>query len=380
MTKDYYDILGVDKSASKEEIKKAYKRLAKKCHPDLNKDDTDAVKKFKELNEAASVLGDDTKRQQYDQFGTTADQFGGGGSRGFDFSDFANFDIFSEGVDFGNIFDSFFGGGQRFGRRRRGPQRGSDLRYDLDITLHDAAFGSEKTISVPRLETCPDCDGTGAKSKNDIQKCDTCEGSGITRETRRTPFGIFSTTTTCSKCRGRGEFIKERCTGCHGNGRVEKTRKIKVEIPAGVEDGTRLRIANEGEAGEAGAPHGDLYVVMNIEPHEFFERHGQDIYCEVPISFVTAALGGEVEVPTLKGRATLKVPLATQTNTVFRMKDKGLPALHGYGTGNQNVRVVVETPKKLTRKQQDLIRQLGKELGEKIMPSKTLFNKIKDAF
>ena len=383
MAKDYYDLLGVDRNASKEEIKKAYKRLAKKHHPDINKE-SGSAEKFKEINEAASVLGDENKRKQYDQFGTTANSFGQGGASGFDFSNFSNFGSFSEGFDFGEIFDTLFSGSgfSSFGgrSRRRGPQRGSDLRYDLDIMLHDAAFGAEKTITIPRLEMCQSCDGSGAKSSNAIERCSKCEGTGTFRETRQTPFGLFQTTTVCPECHGKGEMITEKCPECYGHGRVEKTRKIKMDIPAGVEDGTRLRVAGEGEAGEQGASQGDLYVVVNIEPHNFFERQGQDIYCEVPISFVTAALGGEIELPTLKGRATLKIPPATQTNTVFRMKGKGLPALHGYGTGNQNVRVITQTPTKLTRKQQDLLRQLGKELGEKVMPSKNLFDKIKDAF
>jgi len=375
MAKDYYNILGVEKNASKEEIKRAYKRLAKKCHPDLNKEEGSS-EKFKELNEAASVLGDDNKRSQYDQFGTTADKFGngrGGGFSGFDFSDFTNF---SESFDFGDIFDSFFGGGSGFGSRRKhsGTKRGSDLRFDMTITLEEAAFGATKTISLPRLEACTACDGSGAESPDDIHTCGACQGSGVVREQRRTPFGIFATTTTCRDCNSSGKTITHKCPECRGQGRVEKTKKLKVEIPAGVEDGMRLRVAGEGEAGPQGGSSGDLYVIMNIEPHGFFERQNNDIYCEVPISFATATLGGEIDVPTLKGKAKLKIPSGTQTNTVFRMRDRGIPDVHGYGKGNQNIRVIVQVPQKVNGKQKELIKKLGKELGEE--PSKGLFDKL----
>ena len=360
MTKDYYKTLGVEKNATKEEIKKAYKRLAKKYHPDLNKDNPNAEQKFKEINEAASVLADDEKRSRYDQFGTADAGFGG---QGFDFSSFMN-DVGDFGFDFDSIFDSFFGGGI-FGRRRRGPRPGNDLRYDMEITLEEAANGAKKTISIPKSETCSDCNGTGAKSEADIINCPDCEGTGVSRRTMRTPFGMFSTQTTCRKCNGEGNIIKNPCKKCYGEGKIQATKKIEITIPEGSETGTNLRIRGEGEAGERGAETGDLYVIIHQKNHKLFERHGNDIYTEVPISFTTAALGGEIEVPTLHSNAKLKIPSGTQTNTVFRMKGKGIPSLHGYGTGSELVKVIVETPKKLTKRQKELLKEFKKENKKK---------------
>ena len=356
MAKDYYKILGVEKGSSKEEIKKAYKQLAKKYHPDLNKEGGSSDK-FKEINEAASVLGDDTKRQQYDQFGTTAGGFSGAGMGGFDFSDFMG-----GSFDFGDIFDQVFGGGGTgfFGRRKRGPARGSDLRYDMEVTLEDVAFGTSRNIVIPRMEKCERCDGTGAQAQSDIENCGVCNGTGVEKKTQRTPFGLFQSTTTCSRCGGEGKIIKDPCAVCDGNGRVKKTRKLEIKIPAGAETGTKLRISGEGEAGEKGAGSGDLYVVLFVEEHDTFERDGNDLYIEVPVSFAIAALGGETEVPTLKGKAKLKIPAGTQSNTVFRMKGKGIPSLRGYGTGSQNVKVNVEVPKKLSKKQKDLLKEFEK--------------------
>ncbi|MAE42933.1 molecular chaperone DnaJ [Candidatus Woesearchaeota archaeon] len=356
MAKDYYKILGVDKTATKEEIKKAYKNLAKKHHPDLNKEEG-STEKFKEISEAAAVLADDEKRTKYDQFGTTADKFGQG-FQGFDFSDFMS-DAGGFGFDFDSIFESFFGGG--FHGRRRGPRRGNDLRYDLEITLEEAATGVTKHITVPRMEQCGKCHGTGAESDKDVISCPDCNGTGIQRRTQRTPFGMLATTTTCRKCQGQGKYIKKECADCNGNGIVRKTRKIEIEIPTGAEQGTNLRVAGEGEAGEKGAETGDLYVVIYVKEHDVFERQGDDIYVKVPVSFAVAALGGEIEVPTLSGKAKLKIPSGTQNNTVFRMKGKGIPYLHGYGTGNENVEVVVEVPKKLSKKQKELLKEFAKE-------------------
>jgi len=352
MEKDYYKILGVDKDASKEDIKKAYKKLAKKYHPDINKE-PDAAEKFKEINEAASVLGDSQKKEQYDRFGTTADQSGGGG---FDPRDFGGFDFGS--FDFGDIFDQFFSGGRR---RRRGPMPGADLRYDMEITLEDAAFGATKYIKVPRLEHCKKCKGTGAESESDIVTCPECNGTGYVRKTTRTPFGIIQQTGACSKCHGNGKYIKETCADCDGTGLVRATRKIEVEIPKGADTGTKLRIPNEGEAGEKGAPTGDLYLVLHLKEHESFDREEDDINIEVPISFVQATLGSEIEVPTLKGEAKLKIPSGTQTNTIFKMKGKGIPHLNGYGTGSENVRIIIDVPKKLTKKQKQLLQEFEKE-------------------
>jgi len=356
MSKDYYKILGVEKSATKEEIKRAYKRLAKKYHPDLNKNNPNATEKFKEINEAASVLADDEKRSQYDQFGTTAEDFGRQGFGGFDFSDIMD-NIFGAGFDFDSIFESFFGGSDIFGRRRRSRARGADLRYDLEITLDEAAEGITKTITIPRLEKCHECDGKGGSG---IQNCPECNGTGISRRTQRTPFGIFATQSTCRNCQGEGNVIKKQCFKCNGEGRIERTRKLEIKIPAGAETGTNLRIIGEGEAGEKGAASGNLYVVVHVKDHRLFERDGNNLNIEVPISFVTASLGGEIEVPTLKGKATLKIPSGTQTGTTFRMRGKGLPSLHGDGNGNQNVKVIIQTPKKLTKKQKQLLKEFGK--------------------
>ncbi len=356
MTKDYYKILGVEKTATKEEIKKAYKNLAKKYHPDLNKE-AGATEKFKELNEAAAVLADDEKRKQYDEYGTTAEQFGQG-FQGYDFSDFMS----GSNFDFDSIFESFFGGGNPFGgRRRRGPRRGADLRYDIEITLEEAAAGATKHIIVPRLESCSKCHGSGAETESDIASCPDCNGSGVKRQTQRTPFGIFSTTATCGKCRGQGKYIKRECQICDGTGVVKKTRKLEIKIPAGAEESTNLRVAGEGEAGEKGTSPGDLYIVIHVKEHETFERHGDDIYVKVPIPFTIAALGGEIEVLTLDGKAKLKIPSGTQNNTIFRMKGKGIPYLHGSGAGNENVEVIIEVPEKLSKKQKELLKEFEKE-------------------
>ena len=360
MTKDYYNILGVDKNATKEDIKKAYKKLAKKYHPDMNKD-PGASDKFKEISEAAAVLGDEEKRKQFDQFGSE----GVGGMGGFSGSDFSNF---MGGFDFGDIFESFFGGRRRSSRQRRG----SDLRYDLEIELEDTAFGAVKHIVIPKLEKCKKCDGTGAESKSDIKTSTDCNGSGYVRVTRRTPFGIFQQTGPCGKCHGQGKIIKNFCNICEGEGRTEINRKIEIKIPKGVGEGTKLRVYGEGEAGVHGGGTGDLYVVIHIKPHNVFERHGNDVYTESPISFTQACLGAEIEVPTLDGKAKLKIPVGTQTDTLFKMKGKGIPDLEGYGTGNQNVKVVVKIPEKLTKKQKELLKEFDKGFKGK----KGFFSKV----
>ncbi len=388
MAKDFYEILGVPKTASKEEVRSAYKKLAKKFHPDINKD-SGASEKFKEINEAASVLGDDKKRAEYDQFGTVGGQGGpggaggaGGGFSGFDFSNF-NFDSgsFGEEFDFGDIFDAFTGGGfSGFGRRggagRRQNYRGNDLRYDLEITLEEAAKGLEKQLSLTKLEECKKCGGSGAEDQNSIISCSTCGGSGRATRTQRTPFGIFQTTTVCPKCHGEGRIIETPCKECHGEGRVRSTKKLTLTIPAGVDDSTRLRMAGEGEAGQKGGGHGDLYVFITVKPHKLFERKGDDIHLEVPISFTQAALGDTIEVPTLDGKAKLKIPPGTQTHTVFRMAGKGIPHLNSHGEGSENVKVVIETPKKLSRKQKELLENLAKESGSDSKPNEGFFSRI----
>ena len=352
--KDYYETLGISKDASKGEIKKAYKKMAKKYHPDLNKDNPNASEKFKEVNEAASVLGDDQKRQQYDQYGSTGEQPGMGG---FDFSNMNQGGNF----DFGDIFDSFFGGGGPHRVQREGVQRGASLRFDLEITLEEAAEGVTKKIIVPRLSTCKKCSGKGVEKEADKEQCGNCQGHGVEKRVRRTPFGMFSTTTSCSHCGGAGEIIKNPCGTCDGTGRVEERKELEIKIPAGVEDIMKLRVQGEGEAGVKGGPPGDLFVVVHISAHELFERHDNDLYMEIPLTFTQAALGDEVKVPTLEGTAKLKIPAGTQTETIFNMKGKGLPSLHGYGTGSQKVKVVVKIPDKLSRKEKELCKELDKE-------------------
>ncbi|MBI4739823.1 molecular chaperone DnaJ [Candidatus Woesearchaeota archaeon] len=374
VTKDYYTILGVDRNSTREEIKKAYKRLAKRYHPDLNKE-IGSAEKFKEINEAAAVLGDEKKRSHYDQYGT-ADMSGfQGGAGGFDFGDLGGF---AGSFDFGDIFESFFG--QGIGGRRRGPQRGADLRYDLEIELEDVYNGAEKHIDLPRIDQCSECDGTGAESKSDIKTCDGCGGSGMVKRTQRTPFGLFQTQSTCRNCGGSGQTFKKVCPTCRGEGRTEKRHKIKVKIPRGIDEGNMLRMPGEGEAGDAGARSGDLYIAVHIRPNNVFERKSYDLYIEVPVSFLSVALGGEIHVPTMDGKAKLVIPAGTQSNTLFRMKDKGLPVMGHDEHGDEYVKVVVHTPTNLTVKQKDLLKQLASEFGEKIVPQQTFFERLKKQF
>ncbi|MFH1409482.1 MAG: molecular chaperone DnaJ [Nanoarchaeota archaeon] len=368
MTKDYYETLGLQKGASKEEIKKAYKRLAKRLHPDVNKD-SDAAEKFKEINEAAAVLGDDQKREQYDRFGTAG---AGGGFSGFDFSDFMSGD---GGFDFDNIFDTFFGGGG--GRKRRTSHRGSDLRYDIELSLEEVAKGIKKRLSLTKMDICNDCHGSGAASDKDISSCNECNGQGIKQEGRRTPFGVFMTRTTCNKCQGTGRMITKLCSSCRGNGKLEKSKRLDVDIPAGVDDGTRLRVAGEGEAGSRGAPSGDLYVVVHVKDHELFERQEDNLFLECEITFPQAALGAEIDVPTIDGNAKLNIPAGTQSHTTFRMRGKGLPHLNGYGSGDQMVRVLVTTPKKLNAKEKEILNKYAKLTGDTVKPSKGFFSKLR---
>lgn len=370
MAKDYYEILGVPKTASVDDIKKAYRKLAKKLHPDLNKS-PDASEKFKEINEAASVLGDEKKRAVYDQYGGTGEGFSPG-SGGFGYTDFSGF----ENLDINELFERFFGGGFDFGGsrpERRRSRRGSDLAYELEISLEEAASGVNKTLTVPRLEKCPDCHGSGAASSDSIRECPDCQGSGNVRRTQRIAFGTFTTTSNCGKCRGTGKIISSPCRACRGKGRVEKVRKIDVRIPAGVDAGHRLRVEGEGEAGEHGSHAGDLYLAIRVSPHRVFDRRGNDIYAEIPISFAAAALGGEIEVPTLEGKAALKIPAGTQSNTLFRMAGKGLPDLDTGDRGDENIKVIVAVPEKLSRRQQELLREFEKEEGS---VGKGLFGRV----
>ena len=372
MAEDYYKTLGVPRTASIDEIKKAYKKLAKKYHPDLNKS-PDATEKFKEINAAASVLGDQKKREAYDRFGSTGEGFAAGGG-GFGFNDSGGFGgMGGENLDINELFEQFFGGssfggfsfgGSTRGRERRRQRRGSDLVYELEVSLEEASGGVPKTVTIPRMEKCPECNGSGAASEDSIKECSECGGSGLIQRTQRIAFGTFMTTSTCSRCKGSGKVITDSCKACHSRGRVEKVRKIDVSIPAGIDNGHRLRIQGEGEAGEHGSQPGDLYIAVRVSPHRIFERRGSDIYAELPISFATAAVGGEIEVPTLAGKATLKIPPGTQSNTVFRMAGKGIPDLDSGEKGDENIKVTVAVPEKLSKRQHELLKEFDKEDGK----------------
>lgn len=369
---DYYELLGISRSASADDIKKAYRKLARQCHPDANPDDPNAEARFKEISEAYMVLSDPEKRSNYDRFGHAgADGQGFGGFEGF--GDFGGL---------GDIFEMFFGAG---GRRRSGPEKGSDIRADLELTLKEAAFGLERELKVPRTESCSTCDGSGAAAGTKPATCSTCNGAGQVQYAQNTPFGRIVQTRSCDRCRGTGKMIEKPCPTCRGTGQIRKTRGIKVKVPPGVDNGSRLRVAGEGEAGTRGGPRGDLYVYIHVQSHKVFKREGDDLICEMPISFVQAALGDEVEVPTLEGGAKLKIPEGTQSGTVFRMKGKGVPNVSGHGRGDQHVVVKLVTPTKLSEKQKTLLKDFARLLGDhqqNLNPQgdKSIFEKVKDAF
>ncbi len=366
--KDYYKILGVEKNATKEQIKKAFKKLAMKYHPDRAEESKKAEyeEKFKEINEAASILGDEKKRQQYDQFGNAAFSGGGAGHQGYDFSDvMSQFRSGSFG-GFDDIFEQLFGGGgARRGSRAR---RGSDLLYEMEITLEDAANGVDKSISLNKLEHCKTCSGKGATK---FENCHHCSGSGYVKKTQRTPFGVFQQTAPCSYCHGKGDLAQDSCADCSGEGAIRRKKEIEVSIPAGVESGMRLRVAGEGEIGQNNGPAGDLFVEVHIPGHKIFTRKGNDLHLTVPISFTQAVLGDEIEVPTINGKAKLTIPSGTASETILRMKDKGIPYLNHIGNGDQMVKLRIEVPKKLTKKQKDLILQLKEE-----KPSKSFLKRV----
>jgi molecular chaperone DnaJ len=359
--RDYYEVLGVSKDAPKQEIKQAYRKLALKYHPDRNKS-PDAEEKFKEISEAYAVLSDDEKRRQYDQFGHA------GINGKYNWEDiYRNTDFASIFRDlgfggFGSIFDMFFGGGAR---RRNGPQKGADLRYDIVITLEEAASGLEKELEVTGFDDCETCHGSGMKPGTDSQKCPKCNGAGEIHYTRSLGGMYFTQVQPCSECNGRGFPSKNLCQTCKGTGAIQGIHKIKLKIPAGIEDGHSLRLSGEGKPGLKGGPRGDLYVVVHIKPHEIFVRRGDNILYETQISFPQAALGTKIDVPTLDGEAKLKIPAGTQSGTIFRLKRKGVPHLHGWGKGDQFVNVVVQTPTKLSKHQKKILAELEKELKKK---------------
>ena len=365
MTKrDYYEVLGVPKTATQDEIKKAYKKLAKKYHPDLNPDSKTAEDKFKEVNEAFETLSDENSRARYDQFGHNdpgAGGFGGYGQGGFD--------GFGTGT-VNDIFETFFGGsGFGFGtssqRSNKGPRQGNDLRADMSITFEEAASGVEKELNIYRMENCSRCSGSGAEPGTSRKTCPSCGGSGKIRSTQSTPFGQFQTVRDCQNCQGTGTIVEKPCQECHGSGRVRKERKLNVKIPAGVDTGTRLRMSGEGEGGTMGGPSGDLYIYVTVKPHKIFKRQNDDILCDYTISFVQAALGDEVDIPTIDGKVKLSIPEGTQTGTTFRIRGRGFPKLRGYGRGDQHVKVKVLTPTHLTEEQKQILRQLDETLTAK---------------
>jgi molecular chaperone DnaJ len=349
-SQDYYGVLGVNKNATSDEIKQAYRKLARQYHPDVNKE-PGAENKFKEINEAYQILSDPNKRSQYDYYGTAGPGGGFGGFEGYDFGEqFRGFEGFGE---FGDIFDVFFGG-QRGGRRHT-PERGADLRYDLRISLENAAKGIEKELNIVHFVSCATCKGSGAKSGTKPATCSTCKGTGQIKKSQRTILGSFTQIATCPTCRGSGEVISSPCDNCHGEGRVKKTQQIKVKIPAGIDSGYKLRVAGAGDAGAKGAPSGDLYVFIHVEPHMHFNRDRENLYYRTKISFIQAILGDEITVPTIDGQTSLKIPRGTQPNTEFKIKGKGMPVLNRRDRGNLYVQVEVEIPTKLNREQEELL-------------------------
>ena len=374
--RDYYEVMGVPKNASEDEIKKAYRKLAKQYHPDLNPGNKEAEEKFKEVNEAYEVLSDKEKRARYDQFGHAGvdPNFGGGPGGGDPFG----------GVDIGDIFGSFFGGG--FGGARRqanpnAPRRGSDAEAVLTISFEEAAKGCKKQVSYAVVDSCESCHGTGAEPGTQSRTCPQCNGTGQVRISQRTPFGVVQTSRGCDKCGGTGKVIEHPCRSCNGTGRVRRQKNIEVTIPAGIDDEQVLNVSGHGNAGYNGGPAGDLHVYVTVRPHPIFERRGNDVWCEMPITFTQAALGAEVTVPTLDGRVSYRVYEGTQPGDVFKLRGKGIPNINGRGRGDQYVRVTIEVPKNLSAKQKELLREFEKSAGDKnYQKRKGFFDKIKEMF
>ena len=361
--RDYYEVLGVNKGASEDEIKKAYKKMARKYHPDLNPDNKEAEEKFKEVNEAYEVLSDSDKKARYDQFGFAGvdPNYGAGagggayGAGGFDFG------------DLGDIFGSFFGG---FGGARRtnpnAPQRGESIRMSLAISFEEAAFGCEKEVSVDRYETCAVCHGSGCADGTSPEVCPDCHGSGQVQVRRQTPMGVFATTSPCGRCGGKGRIIKTPCTACRGSGLERKRRTIQAKIPAGIDNGQTISIRGQGHAGKNGGPSGDLLITITVRPHELFRREGTSVLCEAPITFAQAVLGAELEIPTIDGKVKYNLPAGTQPGTTFRLRGKGIPELRGRGRGNQYVTVRVQVPSSLTGEQKEALRAYAEAMGEDV--------------
>jgi molecular chaperone DnaJ len=370
--RDYYEVLGVPRDVPDNDLKKAYRKIALESHPDRNPGNPAAEERFKEASEAYAVLSDPEKRRAYDRFGFAGVGAGGPGGPGPDFGDLGNFtDLFND------LFGDLFGQRQGAGRHRGRGQRGADLRYNLEIELHDVLAGLESKIRIPKMRPCKTCEGSGLKPGTSPERCARCRGTGQ----QLFQQGFFRISRPCDECGGAGEVVKHRCTECRGAGRVEGSQTIQVTVPAGIEEGQRLRLQGEGEAGIAGGPAGDLFVVISIKPHPLFERDGMDLHCEVPVPFVQAALGAEIEVPTLEGKVTLRVPEGTQSGTVMRLRGKGLPALRTSARGEQLVRIFVEVPTKLTERQHELLEQFAAETGHEVSPqSKGFLDKLRDLF
>ena len=374
-SKDYYSILGVSKDATADDLKRAYRKLAKQYHPDAQHTEEDKKKaeaKFNEINEAYSVLSDENKRAQYDRFGSNFEQAGFGGSgfggysNAYDFSGFGGIDF-----DLEDILGSVFGGG--FGsssKKSQGPTRGADIRTNMSLKFEEAAFGVKKEISITRNEKCDSCNGSGAKPGSRIITCDKCGGRGKIQMTQNTIMGAFSTVKTCDKCSGTGKVIETPCEKCSGKGIVRKSRKIEINVPAGIDDGQAISLRGEGDAGKKGGPNGDLYVVMKVSPHKYFKRNGFDISANVRVPFTKMALGGDIKIPTLEGEMEFNIPEGTTTGTKFRVKDQGIPILNGKGRGNLEFTVDVDVPKKLTDKQREILTEFAKTFGEEVNPKK----------
>ena len=372
--RDYYEVLGIQKGASEDEIKKAYKKLARKYHPDMNPGDKEAEEKFKEVNEANEVLSDPEKKARYDQFGFAgvdpnygAGAGGGAYGGGFDFG------------DLGDIFGSFFGGGFGGGQRRNpnAPQRGESIRASVSVSFTEAAFGCEKSVTLERSEQCPTCKGNGCAPGTTPEICPDCHGTGTVQTRRQTPMGVFASNGPCRKCGGTGRLIHQPCPDCGGTGAVRKRKTIKVNIPAGIDHGQTISLRGQGNAGRNGGPAGDLLITVMVQPHELFRRDGVDVFCEAPITFAQAVLGAELEIPTIDGKVKYSIPEGTQTGTVFRLKGKGIPVLNGRGRGDQYVTVTIETPRNLNKEQKEALRRFSETLGESNYEKRKSFFKKK---
>ncbi len=368
--RDFYEVLGVEKTATDEELKKAYRKLAKKYHPDANPDNKkEAEEKFKEVSEAYETLSNPQKRKMYDQFGPDGPQGFGGGNPGGGYYSYSTsgFDGFSDFGDLGDIFSSFFGGGfgGRTSRTKNGPKKGRDLKYSMNITFEESYLGVEKEIAINRDEECPTCHGNKAKPGTKVETCKACNGTGTIRQTVSTILGQMQTTKTCPNCNGEGKVIQEKCTECKGKGKIRKLVKIKVKIPAGISDNQTVVLRGEGEPGEKGGPKGDLYIVVNIKRHSVFSRNGDNVICQIPITFTQATLGADLKIPMVDGKEEIyRIPEGTQTGTKFSIRGKGFKAVNGNWNGDYIFTVVVQTPKRLTAEQRELLNQLAKTMNE----------------